>query len=67
MPFSPKLNRTTLSIRKMANQQKVNPKLIKATVIFDLRLKYFVRTPRHLFTLVLMSKRMKKCKEMMPK
>ena len=57
---------STLSTRKMENQN-VNPYTIKTTVIIDLGLKSFVRTLRHLLTVVLKSKRLKKYLEIKPK
>ena len=46
----------------MANQQSVNSNTIKSTVIIDFGLKSVVRNLRHLLTVVLKSKRLKKCK-----
>ena len=55
------------SMRKMANQQNLNPYIIKSTVIIDLGLESFVRTLRLLFSVVLKSKTLPKYKEIMPK
>ena len=51
---------STWSMRKMANQQNVNPNTIKTFVSTDLGLKLSVSTLRHLLTVVLKSTRLKK-------
>ena len=48
IPFRSRSNRTAMSMRKMANQENVNPNTIKTTVNINLGLKSFVRTLRHL-------------------
>ena len=53
----------TKSMPKMARELKVDSKIVRNPVKYDLKVKSYTRTPKHLLTTVIKEKRLERCKK----